>query len=687
MDYNENLQYAISEHHKGNISEALRVYLEVIEKAPDLVEPVIYAAAVLRQNRAYSDALHIIDKYLSLHPDNGNIWFEKAVTIRAAGGDMTEAIYCLEKAHMLQPRSHAVCNNLGLLYEMTGDMIKATYYYSRGFKLKPDDMTICANYIQALDKQKLYDTAIIALESMLSYYPENPEIFNGIGNLHWKKGDSTKAKDYYIKSLQCKSDYALAHFNLGLIMREWNKLDEALVCFKNAVRFDTGISGAYLNLGETYQVLGEIESAEKIFADLVASRKEYYDAYHNLLLTINYNEKYSIDKISICHRKWGEEQSIGHHTFDNIREPEKLLRIGYVSPDFCKHPVAQFLWPVFENQGRDVENYCYAQVIHNDSKTQDFKSKCAEWIETQGLTDNEMMQRVRQDKIDILVDCAGHMGGNRLGVFALRAAPLQVSAFGYPCTSGLQSIDYRITDNVTDNNESQQYYTEKLLYLDRCFCTFAPLQNTPDIGPLPALKNGYMTFGSLHTTSRLNQAVINLWAEILQKIKSSRLIIFRTTLTSGVIGRLRKWFEMSGVDLSRIEFISDIPEKGYLDIYNKIDCQLDTFPWSGHTTACESLWMGVPVITLSGERYAARMVTSVLYHCGMRDWCADSREDYLQKAIDSSKDISRLIDLRMNLRSELLQSELMNNAGYAKEIEKQYRKIWVLYCKSQTIDL
>jgi protein O-GlcNAc transferase len=303
------------------------------------------------------------------------------------------------------------------------------------------------------------------------------------------------------------------------------------------------------------------------------------------------------------------------------------------------------------------------------------------------MTDDQLTQRIRQDKIDILIDCAGHMGGNRLGVFAGRAAPVQVSAFGYPCTSGLKSIDYRMTDNVTDNNLSQKYYTEKLLFTDTCFCTFATPSDAPDTGPLPALKNGFITFGSLHTTSRLNRAVIELWAVILNKIKSSHLIIFRTTLTRSVINRLNSWFRESAVDLSKIEYLSEIPQKGYLDIYNRIDCQLDTFPWSGHTTACESLWMGVPVITLCGDRYASRMVSSVLYHCGMKEWICGSKEEYVQKAINAAYEIEKLKKTRTDLRSEVIKSELMNNARYTEEIEKQYRKIWIQYCNSQISDL
>ncbi len=626
-------------------------------------------------------AIEFFMKATKEKPDHFLSYFTLAMIYRETA-HYDNAIECLNKAIVINSESAESYNNLGSLFQITKKQEKAINCFKQACSLKPNDITIVTNYVNALTASKRYDEAIQVMEDNLKKYPQSAEILNGLGNLYRQKENDPVAKEFYVRALKVKSDFSEAHFNLGLIMREWNRLDEAAVCFSNAITFSPALNSAYLNLGEISQVSGEIDKSEEMFLTVLKNDPTNENAVHNLLLSANYNEKYSNEEVFNLHKKWCS-RFIVKKVWKNDKNPDKRLKVGYVSPDFCKHPASQFLESFLRYHSNTFDIYLYAHIQHRDSKTECFKRQAVHWIETQEMSDEQLYSKIQNDGIDILVDCAGHMSGNRLGTFALHPAPVQVSAFGYPCTTGLDTIDYRISDSITDTVESINNYTEKVITLDPCFCCYEPPENSPEPLDLPAIKNGFVTFGSLHTTARLNKEVIALWGRILNSVPDSRLLIFRTTLCESIITRIRLWLNECNTDLSKVTFQSEIPQKGYLDIYNLIDCQLDTFPWSGHTTACESLWMGVPVITLYGDRHAGRMVSSVLSNSGMKEWIAYTKEEYVEKAQYAAGNIDVLNKLRKELRSILRTSELCNGKTYAKKLEAHYRTMWIEYCKQQ----
>ncbi|HMA65244.1 MAG TPA: tetratricopeptide repeat protein, partial [Chitinispirillaceae bacterium] len=586
----------------------------------------------------------------------------------------------LLQALSAKPDSAETLNNLGLVLESLGKIDTASAYFEDALDLAHDDNSIIDNYCGMLIRFGNSDAAIDLLKRMIEQRGNDAYLWNGLGNLYVKKHDYAIAKECYIRALQIKHDYAETHFNLGLIMRGWNMLDEAVTCFSNAYMYDSGLIDAALNLGEAYLVMGEIEKAEITFEKILVKNSGYEAAYHNLLLAVNYDDKYDAEQVYKAHKDWGLQKDEEIVQCCNSRNPGRKIKIGYVSPDFCKHPVAQFIKPFFMHKSEMLENYCYAEIVERDQQTAYFEKKADVWIETNNMTDKQLTEKIRTDEIDILIDCAGHMGGNRLNVFANRVAPIQLSAFGYPCTTGLQSMDYRISDSFTEDSKSVSYYTENVLKLDYPFCVFPVPEQSPEIEPLPALTNGYITFGSTHTTSRLNKKVICLWADILHAVKNAQLLIFRTTLCGSVIERISEWFEESNIQLSRIQFVNNVPDSGHLSVYNNIDCLLDTFPWSGHTTACEALWMGVPVITLYGDRHAGRMVSSVLQHAGLKELIAYSKDDYVDKAVHIVSDTAMLDTIRKTMREKLRSSRLMDTVGYVRKVESVFRKLWENYC-------
>jgi protein O-GlcNAc transferase len=295
------------------------------------------------------------------------------------------------------------------------------------------------------------------------------------------------------------------------------------------------------------------------------------------------------------------------------------------------------------------------------------------------LTDLEIANLVRQDGIDILVDLAGHTAKSRLRFFAHQPALVQVTYLGYPYTTGLSTIQYRLTDAVADPPGEPTCHTEELIRLPQGFCCYAPPTNAPESGPLPAQQAGYVTFGSLHALQRLNADVLDLWAAVLRAVPTSQLLIFRHTLQGKMKENLHRQLVERGIDTSRIKLRNAFSKEDtsrYLTVYQAVDISLDTFPWSGHTTACESLWMGVPVITLRGTRHAGRMVASVLTHLGLPDLIADTPEQYIEKAAQLAQDIDRLAKLRSELREKVKNSPLCDGKGFTRSLEEAYREMW-----------
>jgi predicted O-linked N-acetylglucosamine transferase (SPINDLY family) len=381
------------------------------------------------------------------------------------------------------------------------------------------------------------------------------------------------------------------------------------------------------------------------------------------------------------HRRWAElhcrlPAEPPRHEYD--ADPNRPLRVGYVSPDFRSHAVAYFLEPILTHHRRDqVESYCYADVGAPDGKTAQLRGLAAQWRDIFGMSTAQVVRRVREDRIDILVELAGHTADNRLLVFAQKPAPVQVSYLGYPCTTGLPAIDYRLGDAVTDPPADSPAYTEELVRLPGAFCCYAPPQNAPDIVPPPADRHGTITFGSLHKIEKLNAVVWDLWSEILRAVLSARLLVGRSTLQDSTTAYLRDQLSGRGIDPARLTFGRPLSANlQHLRMYDDIDIALDPFPWNGHTSACEALWMGVPVVALRGQRHSGRMVASILTCLELTELIAATPGDYCRIAVALAADASRRAALRVQLRGRMLASPLCDGAAFTRNLEAVYRQMW-----------
>ncbi len=357
------------------------------------------------------------------------------------------------------------------------------------------------------------------------------------------------------------------------------------------------------------------------------------------------------------------------------------LKIGYVSPDFKRHPVGKFIAPIIKHHDHQkFEIYCYGEIKKVDEITEEIKASCDHWRSTLGLTDAEIIEQIKQDQIDILIDLAGHTDDNRLPIFFSKPAPIQASYLGYFATTGIPTIDYWITDHHLHPVDTEEKTSETIWRLPRCYVAYQPSPEALEVNPLPALSSEYITFGCLNNFSKLNPFLLSLWAKILQALPQSRLILkshYHNLDDPEEKQSVELFLQEQGFNLEQVELIdSPTLAEDYFALYHRIDIHLDTFPYNGCTTTCDALWMGVPVLTLAGDRKIQRMGNSLLQAIGLEDWIAHSPEEYVNKAITFAQDLEAIAQLRTSLRERFQKSQLGDVEGLTLALENAYQQMW-----------
>jgi predicted O-linked N-acetylglucosamine transferase (SPINDLY family) len=510
-----------------------------------------------------------------------------------------------------------------------------------------------------------------------------------LGEAYFAARQFPAAVEAYEVVVRLKPDYAEAHNNLGLAYLRCNALGRALDSYRRAAQLNDRLVESHHNLANALSFAAQHAEAMEFFRMALAVRPTFAHAHSNMLLVLNYVSN-DPQRLYHEHVAWAQKHAADTRRrmpHVSARDPDRVLRVGYVSSDFYTHPVAYFFEPLLAAHNRNaIETVCYSDVTRPDETTQRLHSFACQWRDIVGMNNDDVADLVEADKIDVLVDLAGHTGGDRLLLFAQKPAPVQVSYLGYPNTTGLKEIDFRFTDEWADppGGESDRFHVETLWRLRGGFLCYSPPRVAPEPAAPPSATRGYVTFGSFNHWSKMTHEVVALWAQLLREIPRSRILLKGKHLLDPYLSpRVYDMFEAQGIERERIllRATKSVTTAAHLAMYGEMDVSLDTFPYNGTTTTCEALWMGVPVVTMAGRVHAGRVGVSLLHAIGMEQWVAHTPEEYVKLAARLARDTPRRAALRISLRSTVAASGLCDRARLAREVEAAYRQMWHAWCQ------
>lgn len=605
----------------------------------------------------------------------------------------------------------------GTIEKEKGDHERAVEILSRVVKRNPEFLNARLNLGAALMESRSFDEAEVQFKKVLDKEPDNFIALNNMGNVCKETNRLDEAQNLVEKAIEINPDYWISSFTLGTILSSKEEYTDAINCFKHTVDMCNKpiahvalITALYKNNNflEAYEQSLEamslpnpdiaVISACGVFLTLCdwdrlyAHINQYIDCAKNkkmdnfllrtTLMRLNAIQDIGRDDIYEIHRLWGkrEEQTcktfIEHgNTFSNVDR----LRIGYLSPDFRNHSVGLFIQNIIKQHDvNSFEIHCYSNTDEEDNLTLGIMNSAHSFHSIKDMNDKELANKIHNDGIHILIDLAGHTNDSRASVLCYRPAPVQITYLGYPNTTGLSSVDYRITDDLAEE-EGGTLYTEELLKMPESFLCFGSFKDRPIESVLPVERNGYITFASFNDIRKLNPDTVKIWSEILRSVPESKLIIKATkTGLKFVQENIHKEFNKHGISKERIDFRGFINTiENHLDFYNQIDIALDTYPYNGTTTTCEALWMGVPVVTLTGKMHAQRVSYSILKNIGIEDTITFSEAEYIEKAVTLATDRHLLQSLRARIPDAIRNSILCNAEKFTQQLENLYHQAWV----------
>ncbi len=723
MTIQQAFELALQRHQCGQLAEAEAIYRQILAAEPSHSGALHYLGVLAHHVGRHELAVELMRQALAINPNFPEAYCNLGNAL-IDQGQMDGAIGAFRQAIALKPNFPEAYHNLGLALRGKGQLDEAIAAYRQAIILKPNypeaqsnlgnalvekeqpDEAIAAcrraialrpsfpeahiNLGNALRQQGRPDEAIAAYRQSIASAPNYPEAHSNLGNALKDKGQLDEAIAAFGQAVALKPNYPEAHSNLGVAFQERGNLEKAIAAYLHAISLNPGFPHAHNNLGVALKDRGQLDEAIVAYRRAISLKPTYVEAHSNLLFTQRCHPGLDSRAIAGEHRRWSQQHSEPLrqfiHSHPNDRTPERRLRIGYVSPDFRAHSVAFFLENLLASHDpAQVEVFCYANLVRPDAVTTRLRGLVPHWREIFGLPDAQVADLIRQDRIDILVDLAGHTAGNRLLVFARKPAPVQVTWLGYPGSTGLETIDYRLTDPLADPPSSaEELSSEQLIRLAGCAWCYRPSAKAPPVSNPPVLRANHVTFGCFNALPKITTPMLHLWSRILHAVPGSHLLLKSGSLQdASTRDRLRRGFESSGIAADRIELASHIPEPAaHLACYGRVDIALDTFPYHGTTTTCEALWMGVPVICLAGNTHCSRVGVSLLTHVGVPELIATSEDHYLQLAAALADDLPRLSLLRRTLRERMQQSPLMDAPRFAHAIEAAYREMWRQWCRS-----
>lgn len=611
-------------------------------------------AIELRKRGLLDQAMAELELALRIRPNYPAAYYNVAL-VRRDQGRLAEAEAAWRKAISLKPDYHQAYSALGALFRQMGRLDEAIEACRKAVQLAPNDANARTTLATTLHLARQYKHAAEEFEQALRLDPRNGTTMNNYANMLAEMDQPSKAAQYYRQALTLAPGRVEIYSNLGNLLKMQGRIDQAIECYNRTL----------------------------------SAKPHLWPIHSNLLLTLNCHPRADRGLLAE-HVDWANRHAARFYpqapNFPNDRSPDRRLRIGYVSPDFRQHSVAYFIEPILQaHDHANVEIFCYSNAANPDRVTERIKALADHWRPIAALPDQQVEQMIRDDRIDILVDLAGHTANHRLLVFARRPAPVQVTYLGYPNTTGLATMDWRITDAESDPPAmTDSHYVEKLFRLPRGFLCYKPADNCPPPRDHSSGDDEPVTFGSFNNFAKVTPQTIELWSQILLAVPGSKILIKADTLGEPETQKqVLAEFARHGVQADRIELLGREPSfVRHLQTYHRLDIALDTFPYHGTTTTCEAMWMGVPVITLAGKAHVSRVGASLLTRVGLAELIACSPQQYVDLAVGLAQDANRRRKIAASLRHRMLTSPLTDAADFVRDLEQAYRQMWQNWCRT-----
>lgn len=670
----------------GRPEEAIAGFESALAIRPAFVEALCDLGDVLASLDRLSAASSAYEQALAINPNIPEVLCKLGDLLQSQGkGNQSISLY--ERAVLLKPDFVVALSNLGGALYGQGNFVEAAVRYGQCIACDPSIPETHCNLGNALYGQKRFREAVAHYEQALAMKPQFPKALCNLGDALLSLGRFQEAATRYEQALAIEPGIPEGLCNLGDALQGQGRLTEAIARYKQALSAKPDLAEAFCNMGSALLNQGLVPEAIEHYTHALAVQPALRTAHSNLLMALHYTGSPSsadvLQQALRCAPLFATTSSI--RFFDNPAFPDRRIRIGYVSGDFGNHPVGYFLHRVLPAHDRSlVEVFCYSNGAANDELTASIRRSTDNWRDIDGLSDTAAAQAIRRDGIDILVDLSGHTLGNRLPVFAMRAAPVQATWLGYFGTTGLPTMDYIIADRFVVPLNQTSNFSEAVWHLPDSYLCFAPPDEKVPERTTPRQLNAPVAFGCFSNLAKASPHSFDLWSQVLHRVPNSKLLLKAKGLDdAGVRQRLQGEMAERGIVSERITFLSASSRKDYLATYHSIDLILDTTPFSGGTTTAEALWMGVPVVTLRGPTWAGRICESILSTVGLPDLVATTSQGYVEIAAALANDPLRLSALRSQLRSQMLGSPFCDAARFTGNLETAYRGMWQSWCRKR----
>jgi len=660
-----------------------RIFFRV-QPRPPMTIPQAFALAVQHhQAGRLGDAEQLYRQILAAQPNHADALHHLGVVVHQTGHHAL-AIEWIQQAIALAPGNSAAHANLGGAYRSVGRIAEAMACYRRAIQLNPQYALAYYNLGNVFREQGQFHEAIATYRQALQCNPNHADTHNNLGMALAELDELEGAVVAYRQAIRLKPDYAEAQSNLGVALKVLCRFDEAVTAYQQALALKPELAEVHNNLGNALKDRGQLDEAIAAYRRALLFKPDFSGVHSNLIYTLPLHPHEDNSTILEEQKRWNRQigdplkQSIRPH--HNHPDPERRLKIGYVSPDFHFHAAAFFLVPLLSaHDHQQYEIICYATDRRADAVTERLRKSADTWRDVHALSDAQLAECIRNDGIDLLVDLAMHTTDNSLPTFARKPAPVQISWLAYAGSTGVEAIDYRLTDSQIDPpGFDEDGLGGKPMRLPESWCCYEPIAAFPIVNALPARQIGEVTFGSLNQFCKLNDALLRSWAHLLKAVPRSRLLI--VCPEGQARERTLAVFTALGIAPDRLEFVGLCSWPDYVALFGRIDIALDSFPCNGMTTTCHALNMGVPVVTRSGLTAVSRAGSSLLHTIGLTGWITRSEEDYIRVAAQWAGDLEALAELRAALRQRMQASPLMDPPRFARNMEAAYRAMWRRWC-------